>query len=89
LGFSHAAEGAEKGFVLARDVTGKVHGDLPDFVPRNWTREQLEVSRDELQASIATRTAEQARLGEEAGHRVRIGQEESLLRSIMKRLDDL
>jgi hypothetical protein len=41
--------------VLARDSTGKVHGELPAYAPKQWTREQLEVSRDELTKSIEMR----------------------------------
>jgi len=33
---------------LARDIPGKVHGDLPDHVPDNWTRE--DAGEDSAQA---------------------------------------
>jgi hypothetical protein len=76
-----------------RDGTGKVHGefgkDIPKYARPEWTPEQLEESANELQESIRTRKLEQLRLGEEAQHRARIGQEETLLRSILKKLEDL
>jgi hypothetical protein len=37
------------------DGTGKVHGELPDHVPDNWTREDLEQLGDELRQSIQKR----------------------------------
>jgi RHS repeat-associated protein len=36
------------GTPLSRDMTGKIHGDLPDHVPDNWKKEDLELARDEL-----------------------------------------
>jgi hypothetical protein len=71
---------------LARDATGKVHGDLPGNVPKEWTKEQLEEAAEELEQSIARRKAEQLQLGEDPAHRVRISQEEDLLRQIRKKL---
>jgi hypothetical protein len=76
---------------LACDATGKMHGPLPNPAEaqqkiQNMTREGLEQSAEELEKSIATRKAEQVRLGEEGPHRARIGQEEDLLRAIRKKL---
>lgn len=72
--------------VLSRDGTGKVHGNPPDHVPENWTREDLEEAAHELQQSIKVREQEQIRLGEEGAHRARIEQERQLLRQIEKKL---
>jgi hypothetical protein len=72
---------------LARDGSGKVHGQLP--TPKDiqsWKKADLEQSAEELEKSIAARKAEQVRLGEEAVHRARITKEEDLLRAINKRL---
>ncbi len=69
-----------------RDVTGKVHQDIPDYVPENWTHEQLEQAKHELQESIKTRNAQQSKYGEEGGHRNQIRLEERLLRQIEKKL---
>ena len=71
---------------IARDATGKVHGDIPDHVPDNWSKEDLEMARDELQDSIKQRNAEQSKYGEEGGHRERIRREEHLLRQVEKKL---
>jgi RHS repeat-associated protein len=72
--------------VPSRDVTGKVHGDLPDHVPDNWTREDLQSARDELNESIKRRNEEQVQKGEEGGHREKIRREKQLLRQIEKKL---
>jgi hypothetical protein len=72
--------------VPIRDITGRVHADLPDHVPDNWTKEDLEQARDELKESIKRRNEEQVQMGEEGGHRERIRREEQLLRQIEKKL---
>jgi hypothetical protein len=76
---------------LACDATGKVHGEMPKAAEaqekiKSMGREDLEQSAEALEKSIATRKAEQVRLGEEGTHRARIGQEEDLLRAIRKKL---
>jgi len=76
---------------LGTDGTGKLHGELPNVRDAqakisSMTREQLEQSAEELEKSIATRQAEQLRLGEEGAHRARIEQERDLLRAIKKAL---
>jgi hypothetical protein len=63
---------------------------------QSWTPEELESAAQELEASIAAREAQQAQLGETsvsatgvprgAQHRVRIQEEEALLRRILKKL---
>jgi len=73
-------------FRIARDASGKVHQNLPRFVPRSWTRDQLKEAAYELRRSIEFRSREMSRFGEDAGHRFRIGQELRLLRQIEKKL---
>jgi hypothetical protein len=61
---------------------------LPEQVPRNWTRPELEEIATDLRTSIANRKAEQIRLGENTptgpAHRARIAEEERFLRIIEK-----
>jgi hypothetical protein len=71
---------------LPIDPTGKVHGNLPDRVPDDWTREELENSADSLRKSIETRKQQQIDKGEDGPHRSRINEEERLLRQIEKKL---
>lgn len=76
--------------VPSRDQTGKFHSPknepLPDQVPDEWTKDDLEHARDELRESIKRRNEEQVQKGEEGGHRDRIRREERLLRQIEKKL---
>jgi RHS repeat-associated protein len=76
-----------KGFQIARDLSGKVHGILPRFVPTNWTRAQLLEAAQELRLSIEIRSQELLRLGEEGAHRARIEEERRLLLQIEKKLN--
>ncbi len=68
------------------DGTGKVHGEIPSYIPDDWTPEDLEQLRNDLPTSIQTRQQEAARLGEDGPHRERLRQEQTLLRQIEKRL---
>jgi RHS repeat-associated protein len=68
------------------DRTGKVHGPIPDHVPDNWSKQDLEQVQSDLETSIGTRKAEQERLGEDPGHRARIAEEEGLLKQVDKKL---
>jgi hypothetical protein len=83
----NSAEGGPADDGIRPDATGKVHGPLPPHVPGNWTEDDLEDLAEDLRNSIATRQAEQLRLGEEGGHRARIGEEERLLRQISRILN--
>lgn len=68
---------------FALDASGKIHGDLPDSIPGNLSRSQLEEARGVLQQSIKTRLQESADLGgPDAGHMARIRQEQQLLRQV-------
>jgi hypothetical protein len=73
------------------DRTGKLHSPdpkLPEQLPKNWTRAELEELATDLRTSIANRKAEQLRLGENTpagpAHRARIHEEERFLRLIQK-----
>lgn len=66
------------------DRTGKVHGELPDYVPSSWRRSELEELAHDLRGSVRARQNEQQRLGEDGPHRGRIGEELQLLRQIEK-----
>ena len=70
------------------DATGKIHtaGDLPNYVPSNWTTEQLQQLESDLQQSIETRQQGLQDLGEEAAHMRRLQEEIRLLRQVQKRL---
>ena len=75
---------------LRRDATGKIHGLLPSVqqlkqAPLATVREAAK----ELRASILARKQELARLGEHGPHRARIGEEERLLRSLEKHLENV
>jgi hypothetical protein len=69
------------------DSTGKVHGQIPSYVPESMTSEQMEEMEADLQQSIATRQAEQEALGEDPAHRARINEELRFLRQIQKPLN--
>jgi uncharacterized protein YukE len=77
---------SEQGSVPRLDGTGKVHGELPGYVPGDWTTEELEQLESDLERSIQTRQNEQAIKGEDPAHRVRISQELQLLRQVQRRL---
>ncbi len=101
---SGLAEPAEEGAVAPRrigprftpegpevprpDITGKIHGDLPDHVPENWTWDDLQDVAHDLERSIGTREEEARRLGEHGPHRARIEDERRLLRQVQKTLDE-
>jgi RHS repeat-associated protein len=74
---------------LARDRTGKVHGDVPTIAQmKGLPLVQIREAIDELKASIMVRQQEARQLGEDGPHRARIGEEEALLRSLEKVLED-
>jgi RHS repeat-associated protein len=75
-----------KAFEIVRDATGKVHGELPKFIPKNVTREQLELAAQELRASIQVRQQAMLRLGEQGNHGLRIAKEQQLLYRVEQRL---
>ena len=86
VGRKAAEDAASEIEPLVRDATGKIHGAIPDYVPENWTKEDLESVRGELKESIKRRNEEQIQKGEEGGHRERIRREERFLRQIEKKL---
>ena len=79
-------ESSGKPKVLDQDSTGKVHGDVPKTVPKQWTRAEKEEAAEALAKSIAEREREQQSLGEDPAHRSRIEEERDFLRKIQKNL---
>jgi RHS repeat-associated protein len=72
------------------DASGRIHTPrLPGYVPRNWTRQQLEQLQMDLETSIASREANMRRWGEEGGHRDRLEKERRLLEQVRRRLRDM
>jgi RHS repeat-associated protein len=71
------------------DRSGRVHGEIPSYVPENWTREQQEDLQRDLETSLRNRQLDQLRFGEDPGHRERMRIEQILLRQILKRLTRL
>jgi len=71
---------------IVRDATGRVHGDLPKFIPKNVTREQLETAAQELRASIQARMQNMVQLGNQGNHGLRLADEQQLLYRIEQRL---
>jgi len=65
---------------------GKVHGNIPESVPGDWTQGTLDDLASDLRLSTRTRQEEQVRMGEDPAHRLRISQEQRLLRQVEKRL---
>jgi len=79
----------EPKLIPGRDATGKIHTqdvDLPDHVPSNWTRDDIEEAIGEFEGSIAVRKEEMAQLGEEGQHRRRLQSEETFLRKLRRKL---
>ena len=75
-----------KAFELVRDFQGRIHGDLPEFVPKDATRDELELAASELKQSLQVRQQAMQQLGELGNHGLRIAQEQRLLYQIEQRL---
>jgi hypothetical protein len=73
---------------LARDDSGRIHGEIPFHVPKNWTVDDLELVAHELQESLAARRGNTERKGEHGPHRNRIREEERLLGQVLKKLEE-
>lgn len=73
----------------SRDATGRIHGDIPNQVPGNWRRGELQDAIAEVEASLAARRSNQIRFGEEARHRARIAEEEAWLLKLQRSLQGL
>ena len=79
--------------VLLRDASGKIHRRPGERLPKvaefkNASPEHISEQIEELRRSILTRKQEQLRLGEHGPHRKPINEEEELLRSLEKHLED-
>jgi len=66
--------------------TGKVHDDLPEFIPKDATRDELELAARELKASIEYRQQLMQQLGAAGNHGLRIADEQRLLYQVEQRL---
>ena len=72
---------------FARDLSGRIHDELPDRIPDNWKRGELETARDELEASIKARIQDAMdHGGPDASHAARLRQEQQLLRQVLDKL---
>jgi hypothetical protein len=77
---------------LGLDATGKLHGRITGRMSSllkelgELSSGRLEELGSDIESSLRVRRAEALRLGEDALHRLRIGEEETLLRRIMKLL---
>jgi hypothetical protein len=79
----------ERVFDAALDATGKVHGVLPH--PKDLGKYgiyELMRLRDELAQSVQTRIEVTARLGADFGHSNRLADEQQLIKSLEKILQD-
>lgn len=71
------------------DQTGKVHGELPSASElENYSSEELEQLRDELQQSVEQRIRVTTQLGSDKPHGERQAAEQELIRQIDKYLGD-
>ena len=69
------------------DQHGRIHQELPDRIPDNWTPGQLKEARDVLKQSIENRIKEGPKFGgPDARHALRIRQEQQLLRQVEGKL---
>jgi hypothetical protein len=67
------------------DGTEKLHGDIPGYPPKKWSKPTRDELISDLETSIKKRKNEQINLGEQGPHRERIRQEERLLRQLRKK----
>lgn len=73
----------------SRDASGRIHGDIPDQVPRDWRSGEIQDAISEVEGSLAQRRGNQQIFGPDRGHDVRIVQEENWLKQLQRRLEDL
>jgi hypothetical protein len=73
----------------SRDFSGRLHGDIPSNVPRNWRPGEVQDAIAEVEGSLAARLGNRARWGPGGGHDARIAQEQQWLRQLLQRLGDL
>jgi hypothetical protein len=63
-----------------------VHDDLPEFIPKDATRDELELAARELKVSIEYRQQLMQQLGAAGNHGLRIADEQRLLYQVEQRL---
>ncbi|HXS14400.1 MAG TPA: RHS repeat-associated core domain-containing protein [Acidobacteriaceae bacterium] len=69
------------------DQTGKIHTDIPDHVPENWSTQQLEDAKGELEESIKTRKDTLDYNEPDApGHQTRLQNEQRFLDQVNEKL---
>jgi hypothetical protein len=85
-GGREGVESAGGGEIPMIDATGKVHGKIPDYVPDDWSTQEMYELADELEQSIDRREQVNEERGLDPGHQQRVVDEERLLRQIWKKL---
>lgn len=78
-----------KAILPSLDSTGKVHGILPKVKDLSkFSKEELEILRDQLKQSVQQRIKVTSKLGRDKGHGQRQAAEQQLIKSIEKHLQD-
>jgi hypothetical protein len=80
--------------LLVPDGSGRIHGEIPKSVPKNWDRQDLIAQAEKLRESIKNREINNTAHGGDASprgptHRERITEESEFLGMVLKRLDQL
>jgi RHS repeat-associated protein len=73
----------------SRDPSGRIHGEIPSSVPRNWRRGEIQDAIAEAEGSLARRQGNSAIFGPDRGHDVRYVEEMNWLRQLQRRLAEL
>jgi len=82
-------KGAELDDLPALDGTGKVHGKLPGTKTLGrYSKEDLEILRQELEKSIQRRIRVTSNMGRDRGHGQRQGAEQDLLKKLERHLQN-
>jgi RHS repeat-associated protein len=71
-----------------RDGSGKIHGVVPDYVPRSWSCGDLEDAIAEVIESLIVRQEEQRLHPHDPGHQERIRRETNWLEKLLRRHRD-
>jgi hypothetical protein len=73
----------------SRDASGRIHGDIPNQVPGNWRRGEIQDALAEVEGSLGRRRGNQQIFGPDRAHDVRIIEEEVWRRQLQRRLEEL
>jgi hypothetical protein len=71
-----------------RDMSGRIHGDIPTHVPRSWRPGEIQDAIAEVRRSLGARRGNQDIFGPHRGHDVRVVQEQQWLRQLLRALGD-